>query len=569
VPETSDFALTVQLHRWFSVSFVGTLASLAVAADLPTWRNAMGVRFQASPIEALGPYALFGPEATTNRMLKFRALSADDCVRFHQAIASRPPRAAHWADARGVLTRELLGHVRAVAEWNRAPDDVATLPEPELLLIYFHTSKAPPDEAAAQDSILNSFEPFARRVRRVYPGRVAVVVAVARPGATGAVPASPVWMTAAPERLAGVGSLRGFMPAVTSGLLLVTREGVPIAGGSVRDVFTLARILDHASALLWDLNPENLRTVPDRVHYRRAVRAAQLPDGAAPPEMLANPLRVEMLRRLGVDRLDARLELDAVGRVTLVTLRPTTTLPAALAETLRSAIRASDVFVPAIQDGKPVPGALDYSFAVPPPPDPQLAAETAWVQGEARVRVPIVRWLVLRPIRVEDRLFTTVNRVRSDGTVVLNSVAAGTAQLDSFRDDWFDRTGGAASVHPGEGQEQEIGGDKLVWQRVSPLHDFVDLGRAAGDTDNCVGYAWTEIVSPADTDAWLGIGSDDGLKVWVNGRLVANSWVVRPSRLDDDVVSFRLKAGKNQILVKVQNETAAWSFIARLRVREQ
>lgn len=548
---------------------LGALAPVAGAADLPGWRSATGGRFQASPVGALGPYALFSREAATNRVLKFRALSADDCVLFHRAVAPRPPRAARWAEAQGVLTRELLGHVRAVAEWNRAPDDVAALPEPELLLIYFHTSRAPLDEAVAQDAILNSFEPFARRVRRVYPGRVEVVVAVARPGATGTPPASTVWMTVAPERLAEVGSLRGFMPAVTSGLLLITREGVPIVGGAVRDIFTLARILDHASALLWDLNPENLRTLPDRAHYQRAVRAAQFSDGAAPPEMLANPLRAEMLRRLGVDRLDARLELDDAGRVTLVTLRAPLELPAALAETLRIAIRGSDVFVPAIQDGKPVAGALDYSFVVPPPPDLQLAAETAWVQGEARVRVPIARWLVLRPIRIDDRLLTTVNRVQSDGTVVLNSVTAGTEQLDSFRDDWFDRTGGAANVHPVEGQEQEIGGEKLVWQRVSPLHDFVDLRRGAGDSDNCVGYAWTEIVSPADTDAWLGIGSDDGLKVWVNGRLVANSWVVRPSRLDDDVVPFRLKAGKNQILVKVQNETAAWSFIARLRVREQ
>jgi len=54
----------------------------------------------------------------------------------------------------------------------------------------------------------------------------------------------------------------------------------------------------------------------------------------------------------------------------------------------------------------------------------------------------------------------------------------------------------------------------------------------------------------------------------VNGALVADSWIVRPSRLDDDVVPVRLKAGRNQILVKVQNETAAWSFIARLRGRE-
>jgi hypothetical protein len=120
-------------------------------------------------------------------------------------------------------------------------------------------------------------------------------VAVARSGATGAPPSSTAWMTAAPERLAEIGSLRGFMRGVTSGLLLITREGVPIAGGAVRDVVTLARILDHASALLWDLNPENRRTLTDRAHYRRAVRAAQYADGVAPPEMLANPLRVEML----------------------------------------------------------------------------------------------------------------------------------------------------------------------------------------------------------------------------------------------------------------------------------
>lgn len=55
----------------------------------------------------------------------------------------------------------------------------------------------------------------------------------------------------------------------------------------------------------------------------------------------------------------------------------------------------------------------------------------------------------------------------------------------------------------------------------------------------------------------------------MNGRLVADSWAAHPMRLDDDVVPFRLKAGKNQVLVKVQNETGAWNFMARLRVREQ
>jgi hypothetical protein len=547
------------------------LVSLAAAAEggLPEWRNHLGERFCAPPVEALGPYALFGAEAKTNRMVKFRVLSTDECLRFHQAIAPRPVRAARWTEAQGGLTRELLGRIQPVDEGNRASDDLASLPEPELLLIYFHTSNAPPEEVVAQDPILSSLEPFARRMRRVYPGRVEVVVAVSRPGTSGPPRASTVWMTVDPAQLADVGALRGFMRTVTSGLLLVTREGVPIAGGAVRDVLTLARILDHASALLWDLSPENRRTLPDRVHYRRAVRSAQFSVGSTPPEMMANPVPVETLRRNGIDRLDARMELDAEGRVTQVTLRSTSELPDPLADFLRGAIRGSDVFLPAIQDGKPVAGVLNASFAVPATVHPRREAEAAWVQGEARVRVPIATWLVLRPIRVEERLFTTVNRVRSDGTVVLNSVVAGTAQLDSFHNDWFDRVGGPASVRPIAGRPEAIGGEKLVWQRVRPVDGFVDLAHGAGNSDYCVGYAWTEVEAADDADAWLGIGSDDGLKVWVNGHLVADSWVVRPSRLDDDVVRFRLKAGRNQILVKVQNETNAWSFIARLRIREQ
>lgn len=332
-------------------------------------------------------------------------------------------------------------------------------------------------------------------------------MAIARPGATDTPPRSTAWMTADPGRLAEIAVLRGFMPAVTSELLLVTRQGVPIASDAVRDVTSLARLLDHASALLWDLNLENRRTLLDRSHYRRAVRAAQASGNDAASEVLANPLRVELLQRLGVARLDARIELDAEGHVTDLTLQPTSVFPAGSADMLRAAIRRSDVFLPVLQDGKPVAGTLDYSFVVPPPPDPQLAAETAWVAGGARSRVPIPGWLVLRPIRGVDRVFTTVDGVRSDGTVVLHSVKAGTARLDSFREDWFDRTGGAASVQSVQGLEQEVGGEKFLWQRVSPARDVVDLARGVGDSDYCVGYAWTEVESPAETEAWLGIGT--------------------------------------------------------------
>lgn len=567
--DASHHALTAPFHRWVWLLWLwcGTLAPLAGAADLPEWRHARSGPFRAAPVAAAGPYALFGPEAAANRVVRFGALSAEDCVRFHRTVMRLPLRAARWTEAQGALTRELVGRAQPVAD-AAGPTDFALLPEPELLLIYSHGFRSAAEDAA-QAAIRHSFEPFARRVRRVYPGRVEVVVATARPDATGLPLSSPIWMTADVSRLAEVASLRGFITAMPSGVVLMTRHGVPLAGGGVSDFFTLARMLDHISALLWDLDPENRRTLPDRTHYRRAVRAAEFATGTAPPELLTPPFGVELLRRLGVSRLAVRLELDATGKVTALRLMPESVLPDGVVDLLFGALRGSEGFVPAVRDGQPVAGTFDYSVVVPPPPEPRFAAETAWVQGEARVRVPIASWLVLRPIRIDERVLTTVNRVGVDGTVVLDAVKAGTAQVDSLREDWFDRTGGPASVQPVQGQPQEIGEERLVWERVAPVHDFVDLARNAGFSDASVGYAWTEVEVPAETEAWLGLGSDDGHKVWVNGRLVAEAWSEQPNRLDDEVIPLRLKAGRNQILLKIQNETAAWGFIARLRMREQ
>jgi hypothetical protein len=63
------------------------------------------------------------------------------------------------------------------------------------------------------------------------------------------------------------------------------------------------------------------------------------------------------------------------------------------------------------------------------------------------------------------------------------------------------------------------------------------------------------------------LGSDDGVKIWLNGELVHDKWVRRPSRIDDDVVPLRLRQGANQILIKIQNATIHWSYIYRLRLR--
>jgi hypothetical protein len=368
-----------------------------------------------------------------------------------------------------------------------------------------------------------------------------------------------------------------FVPGSGFVAMMMTREGVPLIGAAVNDDFEVMKFVDSASAILWELNPVNPRTWRDRAHYLRAVRPAEFATGAAPPMVLADPFRADVLRQRGVSRIDLHLEVDSEGDVQRVTMRPSAEMPVAFAAPLGEAIGRSGLVLPGIDKGWPTAGECDYTFVVPPPLETQLAADAAWVNGEARVDVPFTSWLVLKPIRLSEQAFSTILGVGADGITRMSAVTAGTdpskistrTQLNAFNSDWFSEKGGAASVSPSEGERVDIDGEKLAWKRMKPYDGLVDfLGSADYNSHNyCVGYAWTEVEVPAETEAWLGFGSDDGAKVWVNGELVNDHWVQRTSRIDDDVVPLRLKAGKNQFLVKIQNIKGRWSFTARLRVR--
>src|SRR6185503_12577282 len=79
-----------------------------------------------------------------------------------------------------------------------------------------------------------------------------------------------------------------------------------------------------------------------------------------------------------------------------------------------------------------------------------------------------------------------------------------------------------------------------------------------------IAYAWSEVELPTATKGLLGIGSDDAIKVWLNGKLVHENWAIRATTPDDDVVPVEFQRGKNTLLVKVLNVEGAWGFALRL-----
>lgn len=114
------------------------------------------------------------------------------------------------------------------------------------------------------------------------------------------------------------------------------------------------------------------------------------------------------------------------------------------------------------------------------------------------------------------------------------------------------------------GKVNEIKGNTYKWQLHQSKIDIIDLEQTFGDTEFVFIYALAEIEMPDARKALLGLGSDDGLKVWLNGKLIHENWIGRALVHDDDLISVNFKKGKNQLLLKVQDMQYDWSFCCRM-----
>ncbi|HXH59904.1 MAG TPA: PSD1 and planctomycete cytochrome C domain-containing protein, partial [Fimbriimonadaceae bacterium] len=78
--------------------------------------------------------------------------------------------------------------------------------------------------------------------------------------------------------------------------------------------------------------------------------------------------------------------------------------------------------------------------------------------------------------------------------------------------------------------------------------------------ENAAAYLRTVISAPNAEDVVLRLGSDDGIKVWLNDKSVFENKVLRGLTADADKVTIRLKQGKNTLVFKIVNAGGADGF---------
>ena len=108
------------------------------------------------------------------------------------------------------------------------------------------------------------------------------------------------------------------------------------------------------------------------------------------------------------------------------------------------------------------------------------------------------------------------------------------------------------------------GGQKVGWWRVKTPKS----GSVGFDTldphDLVVAYAFTFVYSPERQTLPLLLGSDDGVKVFLNGEEVYRLLTVRGAEPDQDSVPLRLEKGWNRLLLKIENNFGGYNFYARI-----
>ncbi|MBI4658966.1 MAG: HEAT repeat domain-containing protein [Verrucomicrobia bacterium] len=109
----------------------------------------------------------------------------------------------------------------------------------------------------------------------------------------------------------------------------------------------------------------------------------------------------------------------------------------------------------------------------------------------------------------------------------------------------------------------EKSGQLVQWKPV-PRADVIDLLALFPNQTGCAAYLKTTIIAPADSEAAVLLGSDDGIKAWLDGAVVHANNIDRGAVPDQDVAPIKLKKGANELMLKVTQGGGGWAACARI-----
>lgn len=106
--------------------------------------------------------------------------------------------------------------------------------------------------------------------------------------------------------------------------------------------------------------------------------------------------------------------------------------------------------------------------------------------------------------------------------------------------------------------------DNAITGDIMPLR-YIDLTAHFGQINDAVAYAITYIHSEYPREVRFDLGADDGLIAWLNGQEILREPQPGPAAPGQFKVPVRLKAGWNQVMLKIGQIFGEWGFYFEIR----
>ncbi len=137
--------------------------------------------------------------------------------------------------------------------------------------------------------------------------------------------------------------------------------------------------------------------------------------------------------------------------------------------------------------------------------------------------------------------------------------------FDNSGDKFFDKAYGPESNPALSAQYKDGLHGSVRWQAASAEDNgYLDFCKLLPVPKDAIVYAQAQVESQRDADVLLLFGSDDAAAVWVNGKEVHREHLHRPAQPGSDLMIVNLVKGRNDILVKVDQEGGDWGLYLQL-----
>lgn len=346
-----------------SVAIAAACCGIATTALAKSqeWKKPDGSTFRADASDVIGPWALFDD----GTLLPLTALSDSDCVRFYEALKDKPARAADWKDAKSAVSAEIFGRLMRYSGSSLVMDNESGRIEPEFYMVFFATG----DRNQSWNMLSGSTPGLYADLMKAHPGLVQGFVFGVQEEQQDyfdtATNTKGDWMWAQFDVEVLMRKLQKMIPSNLYGILVVTRDGVPLFGPEANNDEQIKAIFGRFNGMLNHMRANDTIVWRARAHYLRAVQPVEYANGKCDPLLMGNPLDESKVRQLKIYKIDATFQIAADGTITSVDVKPDGMAPD-MVKMFSSGFKRGCIFVPAVDHGRFVDGTYNYHMEISP-----------------------------------------------------------------------------------------------------------------------------------------------------------------------------------------------------------